>query len=397
MKTQIAAVDFSTSKIVTVVAESQTGGSDRCEIKGSGTVPYAGFSDGDWNEPEFVLEAVRESISAAELDAKCKIHDVYVGVPGAFIHVRSAEAELTLPEVREITEDDLDEVQDMVADKLHIGQDGAYVLHRSPAWFSVDDGKKMVMPAGKRGSRLRGCISFIVADPEFIQDVREYMGALGIAINGFLAPVLGEGLLLLSNDERDRVATIIDVGYLNTEVSVYEGDAIIYHAILPEGGGYMVGDLMQHFRLNMDEAEQIKRAFLFNPDEFDEGDFYEVFDENGRRIAFPKANVARVVEHQMDQLCSALERTIRGDVTRFLGPRSQVYLTGGGISLMRGGREYLAEKIGMPVRAATVKTAKLNSPVYASALSLVSLVFDSIDTMDQDEGSLLKRILGRFQ
>ncbi len=44
MKTQIAAIEFGTSKIVTVIAQS--GGMDRLDIIGSGTVPYDGYSDG---------------------------------------------------------------------------------------------------------------------------------------------------------------------------------------------------------------------------------------------------------------------------------------------------------------------------------------------------------------
>lgn len=42
MKTQVAAIDFGTSKIVTLIAQS--GGVNRCDIIGSGTVPYDGFA-----------------------------------------------------------------------------------------------------------------------------------------------------------------------------------------------------------------------------------------------------------------------------------------------------------------------------------------------------------------
>lgn len=393
MKTQIAAIDFGTSKIVTVVAQS--GGLSRCDIVGTGTVPYAGFSEGFWNEPDYVLDAVRESITAAELEANTKIKDVYVGVPGAFVHVISGEAEYEFSEAHEITEDDVDMVQDMVAEKLHIGQDGGYVLHRSPAWFSVDDGKKTMVVIRSRGTRLRACVSFIVADPEFIEDCKMFMGAMGVTIMGFLAPVLGQGLLLLKPEDRDRVAALVDVGYLNTEISVFEGDAIVYHAILPEGSGYITGDIMQKLRLTTEEAEQIKRAYLFNPDEFDQDDFYEVYDENGRRIAFPRANVARVVEAQMNELCDAIDKTFKSDAMRFFGPRSQIYLTGGGITLMRGGREYMARKLGRPVKVPAAQSAKLGSPMYSTTLGLVNLIFDSTEKQDGEEPTgLFSKIAG---
>ena len=41
MKTQIAAIEFGTSKIVTMIARNS--GMDRLDIVGSGTVPYDGY------------------------------------------------------------------------------------------------------------------------------------------------------------------------------------------------------------------------------------------------------------------------------------------------------------------------------------------------------------------
>ena len=63
MKTQIAAIEFGTSKIVTMIAQS--GGMDRLDIIGSGTVPYDGYSDGDWNTPGQMIQRVGDSIAAA--------------------------------------------------------------------------------------------------------------------------------------------------------------------------------------------------------------------------------------------------------------------------------------------------------------------------------------------
>ena len=67
MRTQVAAIEFGTSKIVTVIAEN--GGFNRCDIIGSGTVPYDGYQGGDWVTPNRLAQAVYNSISAAEKDA----------------------------------------------------------------------------------------------------------------------------------------------------------------------------------------------------------------------------------------------------------------------------------------------------------------------------------------
>ncbi len=395
MKTQVAAMDFGTSKIVTLIAQS--GGVNRCDIIGSGTVPYDGFAEGDWNTPEQLARVARDSISAAELEANSKVREIYIGVPGEFVHVRTGEAEITLPEAGEISEEDVNRVQDAVAEELKIADLGGYVMHRSPAWFIVDDGKKTMMPLGAHGERLRAQVSFVVAEPVFVEDMKNLLGGMGITILGFLSPTLGESLLLLSLEDRDRAAMLVDVGYLNTEVSVIEGDAITYHAMLPLGGGQITADLCEELRIPMRAAEQIKRRYVFNPDEFDQDAYSEVVGAGGERLSFPREYVKRPVEKSVDELCDMIDLTLKNDAAALLGPRSQVFLTGGGIALMRGGREYLAAKIGRPVKVPVAKSAKMNSPVYASALGLVDLIFDSIEQQSPKEGGGIKKFKGLFK
>ncbi len=395
METQVAAMDFGTSKIVTLIAQS--GGVNRCDIIGSGTVPYDGFAEGDWNTPEQLARVARDSISAAELEANSKVREIYIGVPGEFVHVRTGEAEITLPEAGEISEEDVNRVQDAVAEELKIADLGGYVMHRSPAWFIVDDGKKTMMPLGAHGERLRAQVSFVVAEPVFVEDMKNLLGGMGITILGFLSPTLGESLLLLSLEDRDRAAMLVDVGYLNTEVSVIEGDAITYHAMLPLGGGQITADLCEELRIPMRAAEQIKRRYVFNPDEFDQDAYSEVVGAGGERLSFPREYVKRPVEKSVDELCDMIDLTLKNDAAALLGPRSQVFLTGGGIALMRGGREYLAAKIGRPVKVPVAKSAKMNSPVYASALGLVDLIFDSIEQQSPKEGGGIKKFKGLFK
>lgn len=389
-KMQIAAIEFGTSKIVTIIA--QNGGIDRLEFVGTGTVPYDGYSDGDWNTPSQMIQRVRDSIAAAELEANEKIKEIYVGVPGEYIHVCCGEAEI------ELTEDGADDrakelVQDAAAEALKIAESGGLVLHRSPAWFQIDDGKKTVEPSG-HGTKLRACTSFVVADPQFIADIKEIMGALDITILGFLSSTLGESLLLLSIDDRDRVSVLIDSGYLSTELSIVHGDAIVYHAMLPMGGGHITADLATQLRIPMRAAEQIKRNYVFNPDEFDQDSVNEVYDARGRRLTFPREIVSQSIERSMDELCNMIDMTMKNDAVDYLGTRSQIYLTGGGISLMRGARDYLAEKIGKPVKASAPKTAKMNSPVYSSVLGLMDLTFDSIEKHDSEDEGFGRKLTG---
>lgn len=389
MKRQIAAIEFGTSKIVTMIA--QNSGLDRLDIVGSGTVPYDGYSDGDWNTPRQMVQRVRDSIAAAEMEAGTKVREIYVGIPGEYIHVYSCEAEVDVPD-GEIDDNVINAVQDAAADYLSLSEGNCMVLHRTPAWYVVDGDKKTMSPYGK-GSSLRALVTFIVAESVFIEDVSEMLKVLNITILGFLSPSLGESLLLLSLDDRDRAGLLIDCGYLNTEISVIEGDAIVYHAMLPRGGGHITADIATELRIPMRAAEEIKRNYVFNPDEFDRDSFSEVYDESGNRMTFPREVISEIVEKSAGELMEMIDLTIKNDAVQFLGSRSQVFLTGGGLALMRGGREYLSAQIGRPVKVAAAKSSKMNSPVYASALGLADLIFDSIEQHQEEDD----RIGGKFR
>ena len=395
MKTQVAAIEFGTSKIVTLIAQS--GGLDRCDIVGSGTVPYDGYMDGDWNTPDQLLQAVCNSLSAAEIEANSKIREVYVGIPGEYVHICTGEAEIEVPEGEEISEEMINRVQDMVADKLNIAGMGGYVLHRSPAWFVVDEGKKTMTPLGVHGAKLAAAVSFVVADPQFIEDMKEIFGALNITILGYLAPTLGESLLLLSLDDRDHGALLIDVGYLNTEISAVEGDAITFHTVLPMGGCQLTVDLCEGLGIPMRAAEQIKRAYVFNPDEFEADQYLEADDGEGGHLSFPREYVAEILEDTMDSLCEEIALCVKNDAAPHLGARSQLFLTGGGIALMRGGREHLAACLNRPIKVPVAKSAKMNSPVFASALGLVDLIFDSIEQQTPKDSGGIKKLKGLFK
>ncbi len=399
MKTVATAIEFGTSKIVTLIAES--GGFSKCEIIGSGTVPYAGYMDGEWNDPDGLFHAISESVHAAEAEARRRIQDIFVGVPCEQIHICSAvsEVDLSSPDGR-VTDEDIHNVLDAAADQLKLEEMGGNVLHRTPAWFMVDDGKRTMQPLGSKGSKLKAMASFVLADPLFIDDVRRCLGELGITINAFLAPTLGMAHLLLPYDERDRTSVVmLDVGYLNSELSVVEGDAITYHAVLPVGGGQVTAALAESLEIGMEEAETIKRTFIFTPDEYDQQSNPEVRFEDGSVVTFPRQFVQKTVESVTDDLVDMIDETLR-DAADKVSARTLIYLTGGGLVNMRGSKEYLSEKLSRPVKIPTVRATRLNNPRFASSLGLMDQVFDLVDqhaAMENERSAKLGGIKNIFR
>ena len=389
MKTMAAAIDFGTSKVVTLVAES--GGYHRCDIIGAGQVPYDGYTDGYWNTPEKVTEAISASIQEAENQSHRRIREIHVGVPGEFCRVYVTETTLQLQGVDpHVTPADVERIFTMADQDIQPVR--GVIIHRSPAWFTVDDGKKTMEPVGMKGSALITFVSFVVADEFFLNDINRRMQSLGVEVAGFFSLPMGESLLFLPPEDRDRTAVLIDIGYLNTEIMVVEGDALVFHKVIPIGGAHITVDLTYGLEVPMAAAEQIKRSYIFG---MPGGDTIDAMLENGRTATFERDAVARVLEPRVDEIAEEIRKELDESGVK-LGSWSNVYLTGGGLALMRGGREYLASQLDRPVRAPSPKAAKLNSPIFSSSLGLMDLVFETIEQQTEKSG-LFDKLKGFFK
>ncbi|MBR4235322.1 MAG: hypothetical protein IKR85_04585 [Clostridia bacterium] len=396
MKTRIAAIEFGTSKIVTVIAQSGSR-NNHCDIISCGKVDYAGYSSGDWNDWENLSKAVYNSIIAAQSDAGQPIKDIYIGVPCEFIHVVTAEAETPIKsEDGRVSLADIQAVEDIAAEVYSFKDSEDMVIHRSPAWYKVDGGVKSMDPTGRKGDFLSACISFITVSADFVDDMRELMGHVGITINGFLSPSLGEQLLLTKPTDRDQSCIFIDSGMYNTEFSVLRGDCMVYHAVLPCGGNDITEYLADELDVRYDEAELLKRSAVISDDVKDMIKPPVSRDKDGRRIQYKAELVCSMVSVALEKICRLIKLT-EEEARVHLMPRSRVYLTGGGIALMRGGADYLEKYLDRKVEVASASSNKLGSPEYTSVLGLVDLIFDSIEQRFDEQETLPMRVADTFK
>ena len=373
MKSTAAAIEFGTSKIVTLVGEGT--GANPAQLLGFGVVPYDGYCEGHWNaSDEEVDDAILRCIREAELSSGREIKEIYVGVPCDFIKIEQNEVSLNLENERRITAEDVDELMNRALD--YTSKNGWVVIHRSPAWFRVDE-RRTMEPVGMRGSVMRCMASFVVADPVFLEDMQARFESQSIHINGYLSPSLGQALMLIPPEERDKVAVLIDMGYLSTEIMFVEGDALVYQRVLPVGGGHITADIAYGLYLTMEMAEEVKRKYSFGAGSAE----ISVQDPEGREVIILREQAAAVIEPRAAEIAEMVQNTIEGSGIR-LNSRSTFYLSGGGMVLMRGGREFVSAVVERPVKAPQPMAVKLNSPVYSAALGLLELVYESVTQME---------------
>ena len=214
------------------------------------------------------------------------------------------------------------------------------VVHRSPAWFMVDGGKKTLEPVGMKGSELKALVSFVVADTFFLDDIMARLRDLNIAVSGFFSSCTGEAMLYLLEEDRDRTAILIDIGYTCTDVMVVEGDAVIFQKSMPVGGGHIAADIAEGLKIPLTSAEQIKREYVYGVSGKNQS--YSVsLGEGVKQESFQQEDVAAVLEPRVDEISDMIKSSIDESGIK-PGNWSTIFLTGGGLALNRGGRDYLS-------------------------------------------------------
>ncbi len=393
MKTTVASIDFGTSKIVALVAENST--ATRCDVVGAGIVAYDGFMDASWNNPNELDNRIREAVAQAEKQSHHKIREINVGVPGAFtkVYLRETRLSLTGPDPH-VTAEDVRTVFAQAEEEL--GALPGTLIHSSPAWFRVDDGKKTLQPVGIKGRELKAVISFVVADAAFVDDVNNRLFQIGITPKKYFSTPAGEALLYLPEEDRDRTAVLIDVGYMNTEIMAVEGDALVFHECIGIGGGDITAALARTLDISFVAAEtRIKQPFVYSMSATPETyDIPAQGDQPAR--TFTRDEVSPIITGVVDELAAEIRDALDRSGVR-LSSRNSVYLTGGGLALNRGGKDYLSGQLGRPVRETPKRSVKMSTPLFSSSMGLMNLIIDTMEQQQSATSTLMGKLGGFFR
>ncbi len=387
MKSVTAAIEFGTSKIMCVVGREKSIG--RFEVLGAGEAKYEGIKNARWRKPSNVEEAVAKALTIAERKAKKRVREVFVGVPGGFCKVICCEGYTEVSGGR-VTEKD---IENMIDDAEKQMDDIRYtIVSSTPVYFVLDDGNHYIDVVGSSARELRGLVSFVFASNDFISDVNNVLSGLNVKVRAFIPEVLAESLFLVPTEERDCSAVLLNIGYFDTNVTVVYGDAIVYNKTVHAGGMHIASDLSIVMNMDVESAEQIKKRFSFGL----ENNGTKLYDyaklKNGRLEKYSHAMISEVVDARVEQICALIYEALQHSPLN-VARRTRIYLSGGGLAMMKGSRDALQKYLKRQVRVSMVEAPQLATPNYYVALALLDYVFES-DFLSEGRGG--KSIFGRL-
>jgi cell division protein FtsA len=396
----VVGLEIGTSKICVVVGEQTAEGA--VNIIGLGQSPSNGVRKGEICDPEKVEQELRAAVFEAEQMADVEIRSVYLGVSGG--HIRGFNNRGMHPVVsadREISEDD---VKDVIknAKAINLPAENT-VVHAVRQHFFVDGHDGVTNPVGMLGARLEVDMHVIHGHANRLQNAIRLVRGTQLEVDEIVFNGIASSLALLTPDQKEMGALVIDIGGGTTEYVVYSDGVIKHCGVLAVGGDHVSNDLAYGLKVPLSRAEKLKREFgSALVTEAARGQQVNITNELG--LALKSVNVEhlqRIMSLRLEEIFEIILREIeQAGLTDYL--RSGVFLCGG--SSRVPGLDKLAERVfQMTVTAGHANTiggltAALDQPEFAAGIGLVK--FGSLKHRQRPSrpsiGVGIRNVMGRF-
>lgn len=359
----VLACEIGSSTIRAMVA--RRGLNNTFKVKGYKEVEYDGFYEGEFLNKDKLPSIFEKLMSELEIVGE-RIDKIYIGVPAEFSSVMVTEESINFGIRKKIKQEDIDSLYYMAGEKSKSGE--VEVVSVSPISYILD-GYNTLEPIGESGSIISAKLSIIYANRKFIELFNTIAGGLGFEAVEYISEPLAQAQFILPKERREELTLLIDSGDLTTSIAFVKGEGLTALTSFSRGGAFITNDLAEAFELTLGEADRLKKQIVLSL-KGNQNDTYELTTDQGKvtRISLNFAN--EVVAYRIDELSEVISKCVQMNAKQF-GNFLPIYLTGGGISNIKGGRDYLAKCLGRNVSYGVPNIPGKEKPDLASIYSLV--------------------------
>lgn len=394
----IVGLDIGTTKVCAIVGGVTDTGVD---IIGIGSHPSEGLRKGVVVNIESTVNSIKEAVEEAELMSGYEITSVFTGIAGGHISGLNSHG-IVAVKGREVDENDIKRSIE-AAKAIAIPLDRE-ILHLLPQHYIVDDQDGVRTPVGMSGVRLEAKVHIVTGAVTSAQNIIKSINRVGLDVNDIVLEQLASSEAVLSPDEKELGAAIVDIGGGTTDIAVFYEGSIKHTAVLSLGGSYLTGDIAVGLRTPTVEAEKIKIKYgcAYTP-LIPKDEIIEVPSVGGREPRKVSRQIlGEIIEPRMEEILNLVHREIvKSGYEDLLA--AGVVLTGG-TAILEGITELAEQIFNMPVRRGYPVnigglTDIVNSPMYATGVGLI--IYGSKDhyrnVFKRSDGNIFNRVTRRMK
>ncbi len=354
----VASLDIGTSKIACMIArlkpcppnEALRGRSHAVELLGYSQIQSRGVKAGAVVDLAECEQAVRHAVSLAERMAKVRVESVLLPVSGGRLQGQLIEATADI-KGGAVAEDDVTRVTSTGMN--HATPAGRTVLHALPVGYTLDGVKGIRDPRGMVARQFGIDMNVVTADATVAKNLMLVVERCHLNVEAMASAPYVAGLSVLTDDEVDLGAALIEMGAGTTTIATYSAGRFVHAGGFAVGGLHITMDLARGLGVCIADAERIKTLYgtvLTGGSDARELMSIPAAGDNEREDPqiISRASIANIVRHRAEEIFEMVRDRL-AESPFAAEPRARVVLSGGA-SQLTGIPELASQILGRPVR-----------------------------------------------
>ena len=401
----IAGLDVGSGKL-TAVAAAHDFETNTLQILAGRSVPCKGVRGGVVSDIRETSAAVTQLLGGIERELNKDIGSLFVGVRGAHLESFCNHGTYNISRMdKEITQADM-ELAVENAKAMPIKNDNE-IVNVITQGFSIDKLRGINNPEGMEGSLLEVDVHITTGSSTHLNNLAKAIQRPGYKIDGTFYSLVPLGDCVLSQEEKDIGAMIVDLGGETMSVGIYIDGMLKFSRDIPYGCDLITSDLSRLLHTSRHNAKEIKEKYgVAFPTFLDEEGEIPVPSLDGRSTHnIKKSYVLDIIQPRVEELFEQIQHCAA--TSGYKNFPVVGVLTGGG-SQMPGMTEQAVNILGLKeVRRGVVQRDLITSddqffdPLYSTAMALAVYAsnnagYDDYSRDSYDKGGSLFGKLGRM-
>lgn len=361
----VAVLDIRSSEICAVVGER--GVNNTFIVKNKYSCSYDGYAEGELLDVNGFVSAVKDAVRNT-LAAAVGIKTFYVGVPGEFLNVVYSDKTLSFPSAKRITRSD---ITTLIAMSVPDDTEKWRTIRHSCLYYVLSDMRRVIDPVNSVSDSIKGKFAFFRCDNSFVGCLMDAFKSFKSVVSVNLLPTpLAEAMYLIEPEKRDECAVLFDFGFISSTYTVVCGNGVMYSESFSVGIGHVAVYLMSEFDIPYEVALNFVSTVNLNAKEKLAGKEECVFE--GKSYVFSTLDLTDKIKEGLDGVCETIEECRRNFTGRSLEGKP-LYITGEGISVVRGATEHISSRLVKNVEVIAPPLPYYDKPGYSSLFSLLDM------------------------
>ena len=373
MERVVACIDVGTTKICTLIGETDAAGTVR--VIGAGVAPSRGIRKGVVVNVQEATEAITASLEKAERIAGLSIARACVGLAGAHISSLNSRGAVAINRgERGVQLADVERA--LEAARAIAIPHNRQVIHAIPRSYILDGDDGVRDPLGMQAYRLEVEAHVITGASASIHNLVKCVQSTGVDIEAIVLEPLAAGEAVLTDMEREMGVVLADIGGGTTDVAIFIEGSVWHTVVLPIGGEHITHDIAIGLRTPFTTAEELKiRYGCANPAQVPADETFDVtaFGDGGsQRVS--RQFLAQIIQARVEEIFEFIQKEIKRSGYDGLLPAGVVLC--GGTAELAGIRDMARETLGLPTRVGAPHSLRglvdmLSGPAYATSVGLL--------------------------